>query len=255
MTTETQTDYSTPVTESIKQRVSIRQFRDEAIPEGMLREILNTARRSPTSSNTQTYSFVVVRDQATKEQLSVLAGNQKHIIDCDTYVAICADISRMEKAAEMHGETLGKNLENFLVATVDAAIAGMSLEIAAESFGLGAVMIGGMRNNPREAAELLGLPEGVYIVYGMSIGWPDEDSVPSQKPRLPEDLIIHWEQYDTSDPTEKLQAHDADLAAHYEAQGRNLNKAAWTGVMADKFSTPRRGFLRKTLEAMGFNLD
>jgi len=31
--------------------------------------------------------------------------------------------------------------------------------------------------------------------------------------------------------------------------------AAWTGIMADKFSTPRREHLRAELEALGFRFD
>jgi nitroreductase len=255
MTTSNRQTFSTPTTDVINEHVSIRRYRDEPIPDAMLREILNTARRSPTSSNMQAYSFVVVRNPETKKKLAVLAGNQRHIETCDTFVACCADVSRLETACEMHGTSLAKNLENTLVATVDAAIAGMTLEIAAESFGLGAVMIGGMRNHPDKAAELLGFPPGVFIVYGMCLGWPDEDQRPHQKPRLPEETIIHYEQYDTSDSRDLLQAHDSDLAAHYEAQGRNLDKAAWTGVMANKFSTPRRPDLRATLEKMGFSFD
>ena len=254
MTTHDDTP-ATPTTDVINQHVSIRRYRDEPIPDAMLHEILNTARRSPTSSNMQAYSFVVVRNPETKKELAVLAGNQRHIETCDTFVACCADISRLETACEMHDTTLAKNLENMLVASVDAAIAGMTLEIAAESFGLGAVMIGGMRNQPQEAADLLGFPPGVFVVYGMCLGWPDESQRPSQKPRLPQEVMIHFEQYDTSDKREVLRDHDRDLAAHYTAQGRNLDKAAWTGVMAQKFSTPRRPELRATLEKMGFSFD
>jgi FMN reductase (NADPH) len=254
MTTHEKT-YTTPVTETLKQHVSIRKHNGEPIPDSMLREILSAARRSPTSSNMQAYSFVVVRNPETKEKLSELAGGQAHIRTCDTFVAICADISRLAQAAAMHGQTLAKNLENTMVATVDAAIAGMSLATAAESFGLGTVMIGAMRNHPAQVGDVLNLPQGVFVVYGMCIGWYDDEQRPPQKPRLPEELVIHYEAYDDSDPTDTLSAHDAELAAHYQALGRNLNEAAWTGVMADKFSTPRREHLRATLEAMGFVFD
>ena len=68
-------------------------------------------------------------------------------------------------------------------------------------------------------------------------------------------MVIHYEQYDTSDPSEKLAEHDAELAEHYQSLGRNLHKAAWTGVMADKFSQAKRPDLRSTLEGMGFQFD
>lgn len=246
---------STPVTETLNQHVSVRHFIDKPIPDDMLHTMLNAARRSPTSSNMQAYSFVVVRNPQTKERLSALAGNQKHIITCDVFVAVCADISRLAHACRMHGTQLARNLETTLVASVDAAIAGMSLATAAESFGLGTVMIGAMRNHPREVAELLRLPDGVFVVYGMCLGWPDAEKVPPQKPRLPEEVVIHYEHYSEADPSAALQAHDAALAEHYNMLGRNLNAAAWTGVMADKFSTPRRETLREALEGLGLRFD
>jgi len=252
--TETST-LTTPVIDTLLSHVSIRQYRPDPIPQPMLTAILEAARRSPTSSNMQAYSFVVVLDQATKAQLAELAGNQRHVAECPVFVAVCADISRLQRAAEIHGASLAQNTENTLVATIDAAIAGMSLATAAESFGLGTVMIGGMRNHPAEAAQLLGLPDGVYIVYGMCLGWPDEAQIPPQKPRLPADLIIHYERYDTSDTADKLREHDTELREHYELLGRNGNHAAWTGIIADKFSTPKRPDLRTTLEKMGFSFE
>ncbi len=254
MTKET-TTFTSPVVDTFNQRVTVRFFRDDPIPAEMLQTILEAARRAPTSSNMQTYSMIVVRDQAVKKQLAVLAGNQKHIETCPVFIAFCADISRLEVACEMHGRSLQKTLETTLVSTVDAALVGMSVNTLAESFGLGAVMIGGMRNHPREAAELLGCPPGVYIVHGMCIGWPFAEKVPPQKPRMPADLIIHYESYNAADPRPLLAQYDQELAEHYESQGRNLNRAAYTGVIANRLDKPSRPHLRGTLEEMGFRFD
>lgn len=250
-----QTDVSASVIDTLNQHVSIRRYTDKPVDEDILRMILNAARRSPTSSNMQAYSFVVVRHPETKKRLAVLAGHQKHVEQCPVFIAICADITRLRRAAEMHGVVLAQNTENTMVATVDAALAGMSLATAAESLGMGTVMIGGMRNHPAEVAKLLHLPEGVFVVYGLCIGYVEENQRPQQKPRLPENLIIHYEQYDTADPAAQLHAHDAELAAHYRSEGRETPDAAWTGVIAEKFSQPQRPHLRETLEKMGFRFD
>lgn len=255
MIAEERFETETAVTDILNKHISVRRFLDKPIPNEMLDAALSAARRSPTSSNMQTYSMVVVRDPETKKRLAVLAGNQKHIEECDTFVAFCADLHRLEMVAEMHGEPFAKSLESTLVATVDAALVGMSVQTAVESFGLGAVMIGGMRNHPKEAADLLGLPSGVYIVYGMSIGWPEWEAVPPQKPRLPEHLVIHHERYADTDARAAIQAYDADLAAYYGAQDRNQDEAAWSGVIARRLASPRRPFLRRTLEKMGFSFD
>ena len=121
---------------------------------------------------------MVVRNPETKQELAVLAGNQKHIETCPVFVAICADITRLRRACELHGETLAQNLENSMVSIVDASLVGMSLNTVAESLGYGTVMIGGIRNHPKEAADVLGLPDGVFVVYGMCIGVPARPHTP-----------------------------------------------------------------------------
>lgn len=246
---------NTPVIETLNNRVTIRTYQDKPVSNDMVRAILSAARRSPTSSNMQTYSIVVVRDPETKKQLAVLAGNQRHVEECPVFFAFCADLHRLEQACALHGETLVKSLETTLVATVDAALVGMSAQTAVESLGLGAVMIGGMRNHPAEVAELLGLPSGVYVVFGMCVGWPDPASLPAQKPRLPEELVIHHERYDDRDPTPLVQQYDAALAAHYNAQGNNQHTAAWSGPIAQRLNGKIRPFLRPTLEKLGFAFD
>jgi FMN reductase (NADPH) len=243
------------VLDTLNQHVSIRQYTDERISDETLRLILNAARRSPTSSNVQAYSFIVVRDPVIKQQLAVLAGQQKHIETCPVFVAVCADITRVRAACAIHGEVLAQNLENTLVATIDAALAGMSLSSAAESLGMGTVMIGGMRNHPEEVAELLGLPNGAFVVFGMCIGYVDRHERPAQKPRLPEQLIIHHERYQAQDVARALHEHDAELAAHYRRDGRTSPDAAWTGAMAEKFSKPQRPRLRAVLEKLGFKFE
>lgn len=246
--------YETAVTETLNQHASVRAFIDKPVPDEMLNAILNAARRSPTSSNMQTYSIIVVRSPETRRKLAELAGNQGHIEQCDLFIGFLADLNRLGIASEMHGQPLAKSLESTLVATVDAALVGMSVQTAAESFGLGAVMIGGMRNHPQEVADLLGFPPGVYMVFGMSMGWPQvELGAKPLKPRLPESLVIHHEQYSEDDPRPLIEAYDADLAAFYGQ--RNQHTAAWSGPIAKRLQKPSRPHLRRTLEVMGFHFD
>lgn len=248
--------YETAVTQTLNQHASVRAFIDKPVPDEMLDAILNAARRSPTSSNMQTYSIIVVRSPETRQKLAVLAGNQSHIEQSDLFVGFLADLNRLGIASEMHGRPLAKSLETMLVATVDAALVGMSVQTAAESFGLGAVMIGGMRNHPQEVADLLGFPPGVYMVFGMSIGWPQEAlGAKLLKPRLPEALVIHHEQYDDADPRPLISEYDKELAAYYGRQNRNQHPAAWSGPIANRLQKPIRPHLRQTLEEMGFSLD
>lgn len=247
---------SQSVLDTLNHHVSIRRYDPDApVSDELLHALLNSARRSPTSSNLQAYSFVVVRDAERKARIAELAGNQQHIIDAPVFVACCADLHRLDKACQLHGQGFHRNLETTIIATVDASLVGMSLATLAESVGLGTVMIGGVRNNPAPIASLLGLPDGVFVVYGMCIGYPIASEIPAQKPRLPESLVIHQERYDVRDISADLQAHDAELAEHYRALGRNTPDEAWTGVIASKFSQPIRAHMKATLAQLGFSVE
>ncbi len=87
--------------ETLNQRVSVRDYSDKPLDDATVLTILNAARRTATSSNTQTYSFIVVRDAETKQTLSVLAGHQKHIVTCPVFIAVC----RSHQAANFCADT------------------------------------------------------------------------------------------------------------------------------------------------------
>lgn len=244
---------SDSVLETLGRHVSIRRYQDRDIPEETLERLWVAAQRAPTSSNMQAYSLVIVRDPARKARLAELAGGQRHVAECPVFTAVCADIRRLRRACEQHEARLAQNTENTLVATIDAALLGMALNLAAESIGLGAVMIGGMRNRPAEVAQELGLPSGVYVTFGLCLGWPAE--APPEKPRMPLSLIVHREQYDEAALDAELRAYDEVLAAHYRGEGRRSPDAAWSGIIARGFGQPRRADLRERLEGLGFSFE
>ena len=57
------------VYQAIKSRRTVREYKPDPIPEELLRKILQCARWSPSSSNTQKWSFIVVRDRDTLTKL------------------------------------------------------------------------------------------------------------------------------------------------------------------------------------------
>ena len=94
------------------------------------------------------------------------------------------------------------------------------------------------------------------MVYGMSIGWPKTVTDPNNlKPRLPEELIIHYEKYDQSDPQPLIQQYNVDLGDFYNQQSRNQHQDAWSGPIARRLHEPKRPELRTTLENLGFKFE
>lgn len=237
----------------LEARSSVRSFRDEPVNDDLLNAILRAACRAPTSSNIQAYSIIVVRDASTRARLAEIAGGQAHVAATPVFLAVCADLARAERACKLRGKTLaGDSLEMGLVAAVDASLVGMSIMLAAESLGLGCVMIGGLRNQPVDVARALSLPPRVFAVFGMCMGWPAER--PPQKPRMPEGAVIHFERYDAERTDGVLAQYDESLHQHYQGQNRAAAEP-WTARVSTEFSKPRRADLRAHLHTLGFALE
>jgi len=238
--------------EVLLNRRSIRKFTDRSVPDEQVEAILRAAFRAPTSSNIQSYSVIVVKDRATREKLSAIASNQKHIVTAPVFLAFCADLTRIGHALAANGKSLDdNNLEAGLVASIDAALVGMSAYLAADSLGLKGVMIGAVRNDAAATAEVLGLPKHVYCVFGMCLGHAAE--MPQQKPRMPYEGMVHQDRYDPAKALSVVEPYDSELMAHYIDSGRAATAETWSRDAAGKFGSKPRDRLRQELKAQGFD--
>ncbi|MGA1606116.1 MAG: NTP transferase domain-containing protein [Planctomycetota bacterium] len=254
-----------PATELMARHRSRRAFRPDPVGDDQLAWLVDSARHASTSSFVQAVSVVAVRDPERKRRFASLCADQAHVHEAPVVLAICADLHRLAAACARHGTTLeSDSLESFVQATVDAAILGQNLQLAAESEGLGSCMIGAARNHPVELAELLGLPDHVYVVFGMTLGWPADDPLP--RTRLPLDAILHHETYDVASTESVLDRADASMRADSRAANarrgpdeRPVNETrGWTDRMSFLFRGPNppkgREHLMAALRARGFGL-
>jgi nitroreductase len=246
-----------PVLETILDHRSIRRYSGRPLPDGVIELLVAAAQSAPSSSNLQAFSIVAVEDRGRKTRLAKFAANQRHVAEAPLLFMFVADLARLRQIAAASGVASDglDYTECFLVALTDAAFAAQNCLIALESIGLGACYIGAMRNHPREVAEELGLPPGAFVVFGMTIGYPDPNVETGIKPRLPQSIVLHSEQY--APPAL------ADVAAYDEAlRGFRLDQLmsdiAWsqqaTGRVHGPDSLMGRHVLREVLQARGFGL-
>lgn len=248
--TDSTHEYHSAVLDILYRRTSVRSYQNRQLPDEMLLSVLNAARQAPTSSNLQAYSMVVVRDHAKRQALAELAGHQQHVVAAPVIVAICADLYRARRICEAAETTPTIDACDMnLMAVVDAAVVGMCASIAAESLGLGTVMIGGLRNEPARVSELLDLPPHVFAVFGLCLGWPSE--VPPVKPRLPQELVIHHERYGSLLSESAISAYNDRLAAHHRSIGRR-HDIPWSERVARLCASPHRLNLKGALSRLGF---
>lgn len=221
----------------LKSHRSIRRYKDQPIPDDLLNQILDAARQAPTSSNLQTYSIIVVRDQQKKQELARLCGNQVWVEKCPVFLAMCPDLNRLERVCMMRQHQFqDQYIEISMVSIVDTALVAQNIAVACESLGIGICMIGAIRNNPEEVSKLLKLPERVFPLMGMCLGYPDHE--PMIKPRLPLEAIVHHEEYDESRYESLIKEYDETLRATglYEGTNRKINSPQFAPVPDDDYS-------------------
>ena len=231
-TTETMKTETTPTIELIHKHYSVRSFKPDPLPRDMVETIVAAGQRASTSSNLQMYSVVAVTDAKKRNQLAEFCGGQDQIRQAPVFLAWCADLSRLDRICEMQGYThVSEYLENFLVSAVDTAILMQTAALAAESLGLGICFIGGIRTQPQNVIDLLELPQLVFPISGMTLGWPNAE--PNIRPRLATESILHWERYDTEGEEELLHTYDQAMIDTGIYKGRQVPVPGAEGEMRD----------------------
>ena len=177
----------------MKAHKSVRRFKEQALPQEDLTEILTAAQMASSWKNFQSYSVIVVRSQEKKDALYELVP-QEAIRQSAVFLLFVGDLNRAEKGAQLHTDSFQpQGVEGLLISSVDAALAGQNALLAAESLGYGGVIIGLVRYKSEEVAELFNLPDYTYPVFGMALGLPNEEH--EVKPRLPLHQVVFEEEY------------------------------------------------------------
>lgn len=250
---------SNPTIELIHRHGSVRHYKQDPVPIELVEKIISAGQRASTSSNLQTYSVVVTRDQEKKQQLRQLCGDQKHISQAPVFLTWCADFSRLARVCDLRGKQVEAGyLENFLVAAVDASIAMQNAALAAESLDLGFCYIGAIRNHPDQVISLLNLPDLVFPIAGMTLGYPRKQ--PMIRPRLNLKAVMHNEEYNQHDQQYLLE-YDQAMIETGIYQGRQVGGQdteaelyGWLEHSARRASKPSRPELKQIIKDAGFSL-
>ena len=141
--------------ELLSTRRSIRRFEKTPVPDEVLWSVMEICRFAPTSRNSQSCYFIVIRDRTKIEFLAALRGeNSAPIARAPIAVAVCSD------------PTKTKRLEQ------DGCIAAYHFLLTAWLFGLGTCWIGAMDRD--DTKEVLDIPGDHYIATVTPLGYPAE---------------------------------------------------------------------------------
>lgn len=238
--------------ETLTSHRSIRKYKDTPVSEEVIQQIVNAAQWSSTSSHFQAYTIINVKDPIKREAIAQAAGGQKWVINAPLFLVFCADLHRAQKYWLNKEDRVFSNNEFFIISTVDATLAAQQAFVAAESLGLGGVYIGGIRNDLPAVSTALNLPDLVYPVFGMCLGYPDDN--PGLKPRLPLSAVYKVDSYDESGEDEIIAAYNQQIKEYYIERTGGTTDESWSERCGRLMMEKTRDNLGLFLKEKGFNI-
>jgi len=231
--------------------------------------------RMPTDEEIQTLARAAQQAPFAGQMCSLLLnrGGEKIPYHAPLYFTICFDMHKLEKIMEKRGWKTGScDLSLLLFGLQDAVLMAGNLVIAAESLGMGSCFIGAAPYDAKEIIEEYDLPERVFPIVELTVGFPAED--PSPRPRYPMEYFLFEDKYPelTDDMIERaIKVMDGGyLAQDYYREADymvpleddredkySFNNYSWTEHMSRKWGqwTPSPDGLMEQLKACGFDLN
>jgi len=242
-------------------RGSCRSFKQAKIDPALIQLLCAASLASPTKSDLQQRDIVVLSDPDLKSQIVQLMSGQGWIANAPHLLVFCGNNRRQRRLHELRNRPfVNDHLDAFFNASVDAGVALSAFVIAAEAVGLGCCPISAIRNAPVEVSNLLGLPDHVFPVAGIALGYPAE-TIPTVSPRLPMRATVHMDSYTEDKLDDEIEAYDRrrDGVLPYEQQ-RAENKFGtstsygWSEDKARQYTQQERQDFGRFIRDKGFDL-
>tara|TARA_B100002003_G_scaffold18871_1_gene15648 strand:- start:807 stop:1328 length:522 start_codon:yes stop_codon:yes gene_type:complete len=169
------------VYEAIQTRLTVRQFKPDAVPDDVVMKLLRAGQWAPSSRNLQPWHFIVVRDRDMLKQIGAVATSGSFVADAPMAIAIAMD--------------------NADRAELDAGRALQQMELVAWDEGLGTCFVGlRVEEQNRKVKELLGIPEGMELITILPFGYRDEKLRGTRRRREALSGIAHDERFGQANP-------------------------------------------------------
>jgi nitroreductase/FMN reductase [NAD(P)H] len=245
-------------------RGSCRQFAERPVAPELIETLCALALCAPTKSDLQQRDIVIVEEPARARINALLSTGplaQNWIPASPALLVFCGNNRRQRQLHQWRGKPFANDhLDAFFNAAVDAGIALSAFVLAAEAAGLGCACISAIRNHAREVSELLGLPEHVFPVAGLGLGWPAHEVNVSL--RLPLSATVHRGRFKESGIRDVTDAYDRRRAAAQPIRAQRATALfgtadfyGWSEDKVRQYARPERADWGTFVREKGFRLD
>lgn len=235
---------------------TIREFENKPVPEDILEELIQVARRTATSNGLQACSVVRVTDQAIKDELADICRQEYVARMPEIWIFIADQYRNWQIAVEKgcHEESI-RDMDHFFQAFTDACLMAQNVVNAAESLGLGTVYLGSILNDPQRTVKLLNLPELTFPALGLGFGYPNQN--PQLKPRMDMKLRMFENSYKCFDNNlDLIKEYDEIMQTYYDLRQANRRVDSFSSQIVTKLKNynPIRQKIVNVIKKQGFDL-
>jgi len=239
----------------------MRRYLDKPVDPALLETLCAVALSAPSKSDLQQADIVIVSDRGQREKLETLLPDNPWVKAAPVFLVFCGNNRRHRLLFEWRGRPFVNDyLDPFFNAAVDTGIVLATFVAAADRAGLGSCPISAIRNHAASVSDILGLPQHVFPVAALGVGWPSFEGVMS--PRLGLDTTIHRDRYDERALKDKIATYDQrrEAVQPYKTQ-RYTDKFGqsvpygWSEDKARQYSVPERADFGAFVRRKGFKLD
>ncbi|MFL0269474.1 nitroreductase family protein [Candidatus Clostridium radicumherbarum] len=250
--------------ELLKNRMSLRKYKNTPIKKEHLDIILESAMRAPTAGNMMLYSIIVIEDQEKKNILSKSCDNQPFIANAPIILIFLADMQRWfdyynycsvkEYCSLKNMDYNAPDEGDLMLALADATIAAQNAVVAAEALNIGSCYIGDIIENYEIHKELLNLPKWVFPAAMLCLGYYPEKQNKIISPRFDKEYIVFKEEYkrlNNDDFKDMFIEREKRLSPENKAEAVNYGQFMYARKTGTEFSKEMTRSVREMLKNWG----
>jgi nitroreductase len=181
-----------PLSKVMTERKSVRVYDPNfKIPKEEIEEMLKLATTAPSSSNLQSWNFIVIQDQDVKKELRTIANNQAQVEQSSAVIAVLGNVDAYKNVEKIYTQNVEeghmdesikeRTIANTYavypnapvearmnIAAYDAGLVSMQLMLIAKERGYDTIPMGGF--DKAKFAERFDLPEHLFPIVLIAVG-------------------------------------------------------------------------------------